>query len=165
MNRQAGLIGELILYGVLALAAVAAIAAANNFAFHHYADPVIKDCDAAKALLTKERDDLIVDNKRLGDKFTALRIEVDGITKAFEDAGKLKDDRYAADLKLLREKSKNSRPKIDALDERAKAPTTKTEEQKCKAAQAMLSDYAIDVQKIRDILGITIIGPTSVVPK
>lgn len=159
-----------IVIGLVVIAALTAIGLAlNNLAFHHYVDPEKEKWDKSEAIYKQNEQVCIDTNKRQAAQFNALRIEVDGIAKTFADAAAQQEANYKTDLAREVAKAKASSPKIDALrkDAATPAPAGATELDKCRKAQAALNEYAVDVQKIRELLGlpqVEVVGPTRVGP-
>ncbi len=95
MNRQRGIVADLIMYGVLAAAAIGVLAWGNNAAKHHYVDPELAKWNREKATLLGNVKSAEADvktctaaNKSLDEQFTTFRAVHDAQIKAAVDLDK-----------------------------------------------------------------------------
>jgi hypothetical protein len=144
---------KLIIIGALLAVLAGLLIALNNLLYHHYVDPQKEIWDRSEAVYKANEQTLKEANARLDGQFKALETESARLTDEFK--AKADQAKADADAAIVKAKlaAKISQPKIDELVRQTKEATPVLEVQA--KVHKLLVEYAADVQKIRDMLGLT----------
>ncbi|MEO7244986.1 MAG: hypothetical protein ABIX12_07545 [Rubrivivax sp.] len=151
---------NLIFYGILAVAALAAVAAANNVIKHHYIDPVIAEYEPK----LKNANDRAADAENANTQLRASVQLVSGEVKVctdntrdLKDKGDVATTKARVALAAATERANAAAAELKELRRKAGGPPTVGDA--CAQADAILTDLSRD---IRSILGLSTGPKTSV---